>query len=144
MQKAQKSSNLNYNLESFIIKTAKQYEHLKLHDHILNFHQIINNPKSKKIVNTKNKYVILDKKYKGHIYIKPKFKIEIKNKDGIYTFELEKKQNKGYKIILEKRIKINILNGVMKYTGFIKNIENEVILEKEYDSFIDEFKEKVK
>ena len=86
----------------------------------------------------------MDKKYKGHIYIKPKFKIEIKNKDGIYTFELEKKQNKGYKIILEKRIKINILNGVMKYTGFIKNIENEVILEKEYDSFIDEFKEKVK
>ena len=144
MQKAKKTAILNYNLESFIIKTAKKYEYLDIHPHILNLHRIINNPKSQKIVSTKDKYTILGDKYKGYIHIKPKFKIEIKNKDGIYTLELEKKQNKGYKIILEKKIRINILNGVMKYTSFIKNIENEVILEKEYNTFIDEFREKVK
>ena len=142
MQKTQKSSTFNYNLESFIIKTAKKYEHLDIHNHILSFHHIINNPKSQKIVTTKDKYVLLNDKYKGYVHIKPKFKIEIRNDEGIYTLELEKKQNKGYKVIIEKKIKINILKGIMKYTGFIKNIEQDVILEKEYDTFVDEFKEK--
>ena len=69
--------------------------------------------------------------------------IEIKNDNGIYTFELEKKQRRGYKVIIEKKIKVNILKGAMQYAGFIKNIEKEVVLEKEYNTFVDDFSNKI-
>ena len=137
-------------LELFIIDTSKKFESQNLSNEILNLRHMLVNPKQSMLVKKKtqnglhsDKILFFNKPYKGYIHLIPKFTIEIKNDNGIYTFELEKKQRRGYKVIIEKKIKVNILKGAMQYAGFIKNIEKEVVLEKEYNTFVDDFSNKI-
>ena len=130
--------------EQFIIKSAKKFEHVNLHNNILNFRYLLSTPQ-KNIKNitqishgiNKNKTVFFREPFKGYISMVPSLRFVIKDKDGIFTLEIERKMKSGYKVLLEKRLKINVLSGINKYAGYLKNIENNMFLEKEYNEFVD-------
>ena len=86
------------------------------------------------------KILIIEDEVKSLLSLKPKFKVVVKkHNSGIVTLELEKRQKRGYHVILEKSITINPLNKVYRHIGIDRNTEMTPILEKDYDEFIESF-----
>jgi hypothetical protein len=134
-------SKLHNDIEFFIFDTYKKFNHLNINSNILSLAHVLNNHQVKKtVLKDKNKVIFFNNKYKGYLKLKPHFKIVVKNKDGIIALELERKQKKGYKVLLKKSIHINPLNDFFKHIGIEENTEIKPLLEKEYDTFIDELK----
>lgn len=134
-------SKLHNEIELFIIDTYRKFNHLNINNNIISLAHILNQHQTKKIVlKDKNKVLFFNDAYKGYVHLKPNFKIMVKNKDGLVILELEKKEKKGYKILLKKSIHINPLNNFFKHTGIHEYAETKPLLETEYNNFIDEFK----
>lgn len=137
-------SKLHNEIELFIIDTYKKFNHLNINNNIISLAHILNQHQTKKIVlKDKNKVLFFNDKYKGYVNLKPNFKIMVKNKNGLVVLELEKKERKGYKILLKKSIHINPLNKFFKHTGIQEYTEIKPLLETEYNSFIDDFKSNI-
>lgn len=127
-------------IDSFIIDTIKKFQYLNLSTSIMSLNHVINNKKLKRKILKNNEILIIEDEIKSLLSLKPKFKVVVKKHNaGIVTLELEKRQKRGYHVILEKSIKINPLNKVYRHIGIDRNSEMTPILEKDYDEFIDSF-----
>ena len=133
-------NKIHKEIDSFIIDTIKKFQYLNLSTSIMSLNHVINNKKLKRRILKNNEILIIEDEVKSLLSLKPKFKVVVKkHNSGIVTLELEKRQKRGYHVILEKSITINPLNKVYRHIGIDRNTEMTPILEKDYDEFIESF-----
>ncbi len=129
-------------VESFLVSSTKKFKHLDMNSNILMLNNILNNRYSQKKIIRKDHIFFLDKLYKAYMNLYPNLKIILKNKKGIITFEIEKKQRSGYHILLEKKIKITPLENFFRHIGTDTLSEISQIKNKDFEYYIDDMEQK--